>query len=393
MNPVKYHFPDVVTLKSSIENYRNMIDRGFDTENPYLCQIEELAAIYLADKDKTEDEIDALVKSFFTMQAVQSNKLTTSLTKLVNFKIVDSDLINRIKNTLIQCARFPMKAPQAQNSVAAIKSSNQLDPSISDLYIAAEHGFTQEAKEIISLQPESISSKTSPGTSPLQIACLKGQLEIVNLLLDAGASIQDCDNNKHTALDIAIIASSRSNNIAVQIQIVKTLLQKGKDLGLTIDQISNTHLLYEACISPNYSIIALLFEYGIEVEKQGYDSLKSAVKSGLNDIVKLLLTRITIDPPQNKQQSALYVATFCGHFDVFLTLLESRADVNFQDGQGIAPLHVAALKGNMRFVELLIQYGAEINLKDEKGYTPIQYASSGGHNDIVTKLFNLGAKV
>lgn len=392
MNPIKYHFPDPATLKNSIENNRAMIHQWFDKDNPYLCQIEELAAIHLSDKDKTEDEVDILVRSFFSMPAVQGNQQTISLTNLIKLQAIDDDLVNRIKKTLLECARFPRGDSQVPNSVAGIRLSNQCDPSMSDLYIAADCGFTQEAKEIIDLQPESISSKTSLGTSPLHIACLKGHLEIVYLLLDAGASIQDCDNKNLTALDFAIKARLICDN--THFQIVKALLQKGKDLGLKIEQISNSHLLYEACLIPRDSMISLLFEYGVEVEKQGYDSLKSVVKLGLNDIVKLLLAnRIAVDPPLNRQQSALFVATFCNHFDVFLTLLEAGANVNLRDVDGAAPLHVAALKGNMRFVELLIEKGADINLRDDLGYTPIQYASSGKHQAIVAKLYNLGARV
>ena len=68
------------------------------------------------------------------------------------------------------------------------------------------YGFTEEAKEIIRQQPATISSKTSFGTFILQIACFLGHLEIVNLLLDAGADIEHCDNNKAKALDAAIQA-------------------------------------------------------------------------------------------------------------------------------------------------------------------------------------------
>lgn len=390
MNPV-YHFPDAVTLKNSIEANRAMIDRHFDKNNPYLCQIEELAAIHLAGQDKTEEEVSKLVTSFFMMPTVDRSK-TLSLTNLITYHAIDDDLVNRIKTTLIECARFPKVGPSEDpTSVAAIRLSRKCDPSMSDLYIAAQYGFTEETKEIIRQQPDSIHSKTSFGTSILQIACFLGHLEIVNLLLDAGADIQHCDNNKAKALDAAIQA--RLTCDLTHVKIVKALLQKGKDLGLTIEQISNSSPLYEACKLAKVSIVSLLLEYGVELEKQGYPSLKWAVQMGFNNIVKLLLdNKIPVDPPTKKEQSALYEATFCGRLDEFLTLLESGANVNLQDDGGVSPLHVAALKGNMRFVEILAKRGADVNIEDANGYTPTGYALSEGHKDVAAKLKALGAR-
>ncbi|MDP1607837.1 MAG: ankyrin repeat domain-containing protein [Chlamydiales bacterium] len=382
-------FPDSTMLRQNIENNPHEVICGFPKEDPYFCKIKELAIEHLSNTSKTEDELMALAQSFYQIQKGRSYTIVASLTDSINLNNPEIDLINRIKDVLVEFSKIYVKET---DRVKLLRLNNSYDSSISDLYIAAECGFAEDARKIIETQPELVNKTTRLGTSPLHVAAHKGKLEIIHLLLAAGANLQAEDKNGLMPLDFAVKAILPSDD--THFMVLQTLFQAGEKLGLKIENMSKSHLLFEACALPKEWLISWLFKHGVETEKQGYDSLKEVVKQGRDDIVKLMLDKkIPVDPLVPGEQSALQVAVFCDHFDVFLTLVKAGANVNLRDDRGVAPLHVAALQGKMRMLEILIEKGADINIQDVNGYTPIQYAASGKQQTIVTKLRALGAKI
>lgn len=91
---------------------------------------------------------------------------------------------------------------------------------------------------------------------------------------------------------------------------------------------------------------------------------------------------------------ALREATFHGHLDVVITLIENGADVNIEYINGDTALMRAVMVGRNEIVKTLIDYGADINAKDNDGWSALIWASYRGHNDIVkTLLIDYEAKV
>ena len=62
-----------------------------------------------------------------------------------------------------------------------------------------------------------------------------------------------------------------------------------------------------------------------------------------------------------------------GHGDVerVRILLDSGADVNSLDDNGITALHRAAVEGKTETAALLLDRGADVNPRDNSGYTPL----------------------
>lgn len=391
MDPTYYHFSDAEVLKTSIENFRFLIDPHFTEDNPYLRQIEELAAIHLSNTNKTEEEIESTIRSFFLKPATGQG--TLPLITLINLHAVDTGFVTRVKTTLIECAKHPLAAIKEQtNSVAALRLKNRYDLSITDLYIAAENGLVEEAKEIIIKDPDSMQTRTTLGNSPLQIAVFKGHSKMVALLLESGADIKGRDNKEYTALDTAVSTSMPCDR--TQHLIVKILLEKIKSLNLDLKQVSTTHLLYESCLKNKYSIAALLFEHGVEIKVQGHESLNTVVKKRNIAMIKLLLDNgIPVDPEVKDNQSALQLAIFIDDLKVVKTILKYKPDLTLQDSAGRTPLHFAAIKGNKLIIAKLLKKGADINIKDPQGYTPIEYAAAAQNHSIVAYLRNSGATI
>ena len=59
-------------------------------------------------------------------------------------------------------------------------------------------------------------------------------------------------------------------------------------------------------------------------------------------------------------------------------LLQSEAEVNQQNEDGITPLHVAAMWGNSEAVRLLLDYGADPVVCDDEDMTPLDHAMREG---------------
>ena len=87
-------------------------------------------------------------------------------------------------------------------------------------------------------------------------------------------------------------------------------------------------------------------------------------------------------------------AAMRGDLEAVRSLLDSGADVNAAQGDGMSALHWAATRGDFEIAELLIAAGADVAAASRIGsYTPLHMASKGGHAAIAKALIEAGADV
>eukprot|EP00959_Pyramimonas_sp_CCMP1952_P274248 5732397-Pyramimonas_sp.AAC.3 len=72
-------------------------------------------------------------------------------------------------------------------------------------------------------------------------------------------------------------------------------------------------------------------------------------------------------------------------------LLQSRADVNEIDEDGVAPIHEAAGFSTVELTKLLIVYRSDVNGSDSRGSRPLHYASQTGQANTVALLLEAKA--
>uniref|UniRef100_A0A034V5X0 Protein phosphatase 1 regulatory subunit 12B n=1 Tax=Bactrocera dorsalis TaxID=27457 RepID=A0A034V5X0_BACDO len=84
-------------------------------------------------------------------------------------------------------------------------------------------------------------------------------------------------------------------------------------------------------------------------------------------------------------------ACMSGDKEEVLKLLESGADINTANVDGLTALHQACIDDNLEMVEFLIEHGADINRQDNEGWTPLHATASCGFVSIARYLVEHGA--
>lgn len=172
------------------------------------------------------------------------------------------------------------------------------------------------------------------GQTPLMYACRAGHVEMVQELLDLGASANIVSARGRTALFEAIFHNREH---------VVDILLKMKDL----------------CIN------------AVNAKEHNRTALILAVRLGHVNIAASLLEHddININQQDSSGITALYLATFKGNVPIIRLLLQKpETDVNRGDSMsGRSPLILAAERNNTAIVELLLERGADPTIKDRQG--------------------------
>ena len=221
------------------------------------------------------------------------------------------------------------------------------------------------------LVDEIINHHTSEGgqsTTPLIIAAMKGNEEVVEILLDFGAQI----NQRGTVI---VNEESRGGATALwcasyggHYNIVKLLVEHGADINLPTADNGSTPLR-PPCLNGNFEIVRYLVEHGADVNAATNDKetcLMVASYAGEYEIVQYLLEKgAKPECITTSGTTALYQSAEHGHF-VILKLLTETASLTatIKDNYGITSLMKAAMNQECRIVEYLSLI-PECNQKDQ----------------------------
>jgi ankyrin repeat protein len=232
------------------------------------------------------------------------------------------------------------------------------------------------------------------GLTPLMAASSKGHVEIMTILLDAGADIFAFSRDSANALGFAI----NSRNV----EAVKLLITN----GLT-GYISNAEgtPLHTAAACNSAPILSLLIEHGVgdisAVDEEGRTALHHACcfynRMGKDEIAASLAVLLdhgaAIDQLSRNGQSALYFAVDSSKISAVLVLLGRGANVALVDTYGQTALHKAR---SVEMVTALLAKGAPVNATDSEGKTALHCRAAYGDGENVPAaraLLQAGADV
>ncbi|XP_065835304.1 death-associated protein kinase 1-like isoform X2 [Oscarella lobularis] len=175
---------------------------------------------------------------------------------------------------------------------------------------------------------------------PLWAAHSNDQVEIVQLLINAGADFNEID------FDRSLHRACLKGNA----EMVKVVINAGANVNKTSD---GKGLLWEACSRSHVEIVELLINAGAKVNKTdgtGRRLLWEACCKGDVKIVKLLIDAGADINESDNGRRLLWEACCKGHVEIFKLLIDAGADVTKTDSQKNSLLHLIAKDSNEEIV-------------------------------------------
>jgi ankyrin repeat protein len=236
--------------------------------------------------------------------------------------------------------------------------------------------------------------------SILQLATDLGDMEVIQVLIEAGADCNKASSFKHplnplqTAVDMG------------NFELAKYFMSVGADINWPPYEIKGATALQMAVKKQNVDMVDFLLGRGAHVnapaaESRGVTALQAAVSRGRLDLIELLLrngVNANDRPSRCRGLSALQCAAKIGRNDIVHLLISAGATVDGPpaDCLGLFAIQAAALHGHTLTVEFLLELGANVNAPAcsiGAGYTALQAAIIKGHLEMVELLLERGANV
>lgn len=222
-------------------------------------------------------------------------------------------------------------------------------------------------------------------TGYLISALVSGENEVVKTLLQKGVDVNKAPETEQFKGKSPILIAAELNKpeiLALLIEHGANIEQKGPD-GKTP--------LMTAFEKGNREAIKVLAEKGANVNAKGQfenTPLIIATQKKDQEMVEFLLEN-RADPNSEGAffKTALDFAVKNGDLEIAETLLAKGANINRRArSDGKTPLMMAAESGNKEMVELLLKHNADITIQDNIGYTANKYALMNGHMEVLKLL-------
>lgn len=232
------------------------------------------------------------------------------------------------------------------------------------------------------------SVSAAAAVTPLLAAAAMGHMKTVSRLLFWGAAVDAIDCEGRTALCLAAARGS--------VEVVRALLDRGLDENHK-DDLGWTPLHAAAC-EGHRAVCAALTERGSmarvgEMDIEGRTPLILAAQEGHWSTVRLLLDRRSpIDHRAYDGHSALSGTLLEGHAEVAELLMRRGADTDVRDAEGRPLLYLLVLERHLEMATLLIEKGGvPLESRDPEGRTALHVGSWQGCVEMVDLLLKHGA--
>ncbi len=231
-------------------------------------------------------------------------------------------------------------------------------------------------------------ARNTAGMTPLMQALIKGNEEIVQLLLSLPhIDVEGCDNNGNSPLILALSQGSYET--------VKLLLEYGANVNRLTTQ--GGTLLLVACEKQDEKLMQLLLDAGADIDQQnklGGTPLIGACEKKNKELVTLLLERgANIEKSNKFGGNPLLAAVEVNSLDIVQLLLNKGACPNVQNFAGGTPLMGAAERGSYDIVKLLVEKGAKLDIVSKEGCTALLFACMNQRLDVARYLIEKGASI
>jgi len=262
------------------------------------------------------------------------------------------------------------------------------------LYLACEKGYVDIVKILLARKADATICDTESGSlrdamkySSFTVAARNGHLDVIKTLISSGVALESKDDSGRTAL---WIASARNHASVVQFLC---------NAGAEVNRIGRNNMtaLMVAMSDDSVEVVKVLLKYGRSVDLEQRDQrdrtlLYIAVEENKPELVRILCeANAKLNVYCCSSCTPLTTAAYRGFTEVVKALLKygKVVDLEMRDRgyQGATPLYHAALSGNPETVDVLCKAGADLEARGNKfDKTPLEAASTQGHKDVITVL-------
>ncbi|XP_043481934.1 ankyrin-2-like [Leptopilina heterotoma] len=349
------------------ENYIDNDDTDdYDSEEDYLSD---------DDSDKDEDEFFRFYRLLKYLSTLRNEDIKSEENE--ENKVF---LFDEVAEVLLKILDFLIKKGADNNvndvnvEVAEFLAKMDVDERKAALKVAIQKGKLEMVKLFMSNGFDKLDVEHYSCETPLGVAVVHRQLDILKYLLESGLKIKEdlinlCTHDKH-------------------IDILKFLL----DFGIKQDCVEDSLLdlsfskdklkLWRYVLTCNSKIDAVLTSKETEFH--------SAVRANQIESVKEILNKVN-PLPRELGQFAVYIAVENGNEEMLKTLLEAGCSVESCFNDKLTPLHVAATFEHTRLVEILLKYGANVNSETTGHFVPLDFAVATRHLNMIKLLLASGA--
>ncbi|KAK4880295.1 hypothetical protein RN001_008441 [Aquatica leii] len=330
---------------------------------------------------------------FLLQNKITENSDVDSLLQQLNFDETIRDNITEYIKTLDCCLmRHLLETLQ-------LKLSNSR--TYSDLNLACAFGTVENIMDLVvgGAQINKLQLYT-----PLHCATIHKRVDLVDLLLSLGATIDAKDTTGNTPLHLAC-------QVYCNIPMIEKLLQHGASMTATN---ANGDTPLHCALKSDLPNIARLFlprkrnellvslhngnyRQNVDLDAQnneGDTPLLLAIKhkhTGL--IYELLASYVDVNIINKAGNSCLHYAAENQNCAVLTELIYNYICLNGLNADGETPLLVALKSGKMNLAKTLIERGADVDASDKDFMSCLHYAVAFGKRQIIVDLLDRGANI
>lgn len=286
--------------------------------------------------------------------------------------------------------------PWGHDPTIDTSKTSSSDRAPSPIYYTSCFGMSRTTNDLITAGAAVNGSGGRFGPA-LQAACLMGDQDIAEILLDNGA---DVDAKVSSSSGTALIATILEENE----NLASLLLERGADANLSgYFPKDSRKVAFPICLASDNgsdNMVRLLLKHGAKPETKGdgqveYSALVKACYGSHYSVVKLLLSSGANANFNNRVRTPLIAASTTGHTDIIRLLLDNSADPNSEVeaySYATTALFAACVAGKHPAVELLCSNGANVNAPMPVHGSALKYALTFKEEKIAISLLSKGAR-